>query len=148
MQGKSIPQKAQTKKRILIVDDHPLVRRGLTALIDNEPDLAVCAEAATLRAGLVAFASFKPDLVITDLSLMDDDGLDLVKDIRIRNEYLPVLVLSIHDTPLYIDRALQAGANGYVPKQEMSETLLIAIHQVLDGQTFMSATTRAKLVRT
>lgn len=148
MPGKSIPQRAQTKKRILIVDDHPLVRRGLTALIDNEPDLAVCAEAATLQAGFAAFASFKPDLVITDLSLMDDDGLDLVKDIRLRNEHLPVLVLSIHDTPFYIERAFQAGANGYVPKQEMSETLLIAIHQVLDSQTFMSATTKAKLART
>ncbi len=134
-----------TRRRILIVDDHPLVRRGLRALIDSEPDLRVCAEAATHKEGLVAIVLSRPDLVIADLSLGAGNGLDMLKDIRTRHAHLPVLVLSMHDASLYAERALRAGANGYVTKQEMGETLLVAIRCVLGGDTYISPKVRAGL---
>ena len=145
MCAKISARKPQTKRRILIVDDHPLVRNGLSALIDNEPDLTICAEAATERAGLDAIAASQPDLVVADLSLKDGDGLELVKQIRLHDKHLPVLVLSMHDTPLYAERAFKAGASGYVTKQEMSETVPLAIRRVLNGQKYLSPTTEIKL---
>ena len=137
---KSLSRASPTRRRILIVDDHPLMRRGLTALIDNEPDLIVCAEAATPRAGFEAIASARPDLVITDLSMGDgvSAGLTLVQDIRSGYADMPVLVLTIHDAPQYARRAFSAGANGYVNKQELGETLLVAIRCVLNGQKYLS----------
>jgi DNA-binding NarL/FixJ family response regulator len=129
-------QSAPVKRRILIVDDHPLVRRGLTALINAEPDLFVCAEAASQRDGLGAIAAARPDLVIADLSLSDGDGLELVREIRSRHVGLRVLVLTMHDAPLYVRRAFAAGAGGYVTKLELTETLLVAIRSVLRGETF------------
>jgi len=133
------------KQRILIVDDHPLVRRGLTALIDNEPDITVCGEAVTQREGLVAITYFRPDLVITDFWLEEGDGLQLVKEIRLHHKQLPVLLLSMHELPIYAERALQAGANGYVAKQEMADTVLIAIRCVLDGDEYLSPKIRLGL---
>lgn len=133
------------KQRILIVDDHPLVRRGLRVLIDSEPDLRVCAEAATHQEGLVAIIPSRPDLVIADLSLGAGNGLDMLKDIRTSHAHLPVLVLSMHDASLYAERAFRAGANGYVSKQEMGETLLVAIRCVLGGDTYISPKVRAGL---
>jgi DNA-binding NarL/FixJ family response regulator len=124
--------------RILIVDDHPLVRRGLKALIDGEPDLMVCGEAATHRAGLEAVASTRPDLVIADLSLGDGDGLETVREIRAGHRDLPVLVLSMHDLPVYAERALRAGAGGYVSKQEMGEVVLVGVRRLLGGGRFLS----------
>jgi DNA-binding NarL/FixJ family response regulator len=126
----------QEKRRILIVDDHALVRRGLAALINAEPDLTVCAEAASRGDGLVAIAVTRPDLVITDLSLIDGDGLELVRDIRSRHIGLPVLVLSLHDSPKYVRHAFEAGAKGYLAKQNMTEGLMLAIRSVLRGETY------------
>ena len=134
----STTRETPAKRRIVIIDDHPLVRRGLTALIDNEPDLRVYAEAAGHRTGLEAIASSRPDLVITDLSLGDDDGLALVQAIRSRDAGLPVLVLSMHNTAMWAQRAFKAGASGYASKQEMGETLLIAIRCVLGGERYVS----------
>ncbi len=134
------------KKRILIIDGHPLLRRGLTALIDNEPDLSVCGEAATQREGLDAIAATTPDLVIADVQLEDGDGLDLVKQIRLHHQHLPVLLISMNDQPQSVERALQAGANGYVSKQQMSETVLTAIRCVLDGEQYVSPDIREGLV--
>ena len=134
------------KRRILIVDDHPLVRRGLSALIDNEPDLTVCAEATTERAGLAAIAATLPDLVIVDLSLKESAGLEMVKEIRLRHQKLPVLVLSMHDATIHAERAFQAGASGYVSKHEMSETVLIAIRRVLNGEKYLSAKTEVERI--
>ena len=133
------------RRRILIVDDHPLVRRGLRSLIDSEPDLRVCAEPATHHEGMAAIASARPNLVIADLSLGDSDGLEMVKDIRASRENLPVLVLSMHDASIYAERAFRAGANGYVSKQETGETLLVAIRCVLGGERYMSPKIRAGL---
>ena len=138
MRDETCSRETPAKRRILIVDAHPLVRRGLTALIDNEPDLVVCAAAATPGAGLEAIASSRPDLVIADLSLEAGAGLAMVKDIRSHDAEMPVLVLSMHDAPRYAERAFRAGAGGYVLKQEMSETLLVAIRRVLSGQKFVS----------
>jgi DNA-binding NarL/FixJ family response regulator len=145
MHGEGSAEKSTVKRRILIVDDHPLVRRGLTALIDHEPDLTVCAEAATLREGIEAIESSRPDLVIADLSLGIDDGLAMVEEVHSGHEDLPVLVLTMHDAPLYARRALRAGARGYVTKQEMIETLLVAIRRLLDGGEFVSPEIRAGL---
>jgi DNA-binding NarL/FixJ family response regulator len=145
MRTKKSSQGPRAKRRILIVDDHPLVRRGVTALIDNEPDLTVCAEAATQRAGLEAIDASRPDLVIVDLSLGDDDGLALVKAIRSRHEDLPVLVFSMHDAPVWALRAFQAGADGYVSKQEMGDTLLAAIRCVLGRERYVSPKMRTGL---
>lgn len=127
-----------TQRRILIVDDHPLVRRGLTALIESEPDLTVCGEAAGYPTGLDAIAALGPDLVIADLSLGDGDGLELIRRSRERLGSVPILVLTMHDGPLHVKRALRAGASGYVTKQELSETLLIAMRCVLDGEEYVS----------
>lgn len=129
----SSQQTMLAKRRILVIDSHPLVRRGLTALIDDEPDLTVCAEAAMHRAGLEAISSSEPELVITDLLVEGNDPLDLVKDIRAMYKALPILVFTMHEASRFAQRAFQAGANGYVTKQEMGETLLLAIRQMLDG---------------
>jgi DNA-binding NarL/FixJ family response regulator len=148
MGGQDSLQVPQVRRRILIVDDHHLVRRGLTVLIGNEPDLVVCAAAATHQEGLAAIAIFHPDLVIADLSLGDDDGLALVQDIRLGHADLPVLVLTIHDTLACAEQALRAGASGYVSKQEMSDALLVAIRSVLDGERYLSPKIRAAFAAT
>jgi DNA-binding NarL/FixJ family response regulator len=119
------------RRRILIVDDHPLMRRGLVALIDAEPDLLVCAQAATRREAIDAIAAVKPDLAIIDLSLRDDDGLGLVRQVCASRIGPPVLVLTVHETPHHIRRAFAAGAIGYVTKREMTGTLLLAIRSAL-----------------
>lgn len=136
------PAVTKTRQRILIIDNHPLVRRGLSTLIDNEPDLMVCA-AVTRCEALEAIATRRPDLVITDLWLAEADGFGPITAIRASHADLPVLVLSMHVAPRYAQRALHAGANGYVSKQEMGETLLIAIRSVLDGDTYVSPKMRA-----
>ena len=133
------PERTPGKKRILIVDDHPLMRRGLTALIDSEPDLVVCAEVGNRQAALEALVRGPPDLAIVDLSLEGgDDGLDLVKALKIRSPSIPALVLSMHPEALYAERALRAGARGYLAKQHLGEAVLAAIRRVLAGRIYMS----------
>jgi len=126
------------KKTILIVDDHPVLRRGLAVLIESEPDLAVCAEAATCPAALEAIRESQPDLVIVDLELGEGHGLDLIKDMKKRHPEIPALVLSMHDESVYAERSLRAGARGYVTKQQLDDTVLVAIRRLLDGETYMS----------
>jgi len=131
-------RRTPAKRRILIVECHSLVRRGLTALIDNEPDLVVCGAAATLAEALEAIAPSLPDLVIAGHSPDGMAGLATVKGIRAGHEDLPILVLSMHDAPSYAARAFLAGASGFVTKREMGETLLIAIRSVLAGEKYES----------
>jgi DNA-binding NarL/FixJ family response regulator len=131
------------KRRILLVDVHALPRRGLAALINNEPDLSVCIEAATHPSALKAINSADPDLVIVDVSFKDGAGLDFVKKIRSRRPHLPLLLMSIHVAPVYAEWAFQAGANGYVTKQELDGTVLIAIRNVLDGEQYLSPKVRS-----
>ncbi len=127
------------KKAIIIADDHPLMRRGLTALIDSEPDLVVSGEAGACGTALQAIARRPPDLAIIDLSLEGgEDGLDLVKALKIRSPPIPSLVLSMHPEAIYAERALRAGARGYLSKQQLGETVLVAIRRVLSGRIYMS----------
>ncbi len=136
MDSKVPARETTVKRQIVVIDNHPLVRRGLSELIDNEPDLEVCAECVTPRAALEAITATKADLVITGLSLNDGigDGLVLLADIRSQHADLPVLVLSMHDGARWAERAITAGANGFLSKQEIDETLLVAIRTVLDGK--------------
>ncbi len=133
------------RRSILIVDDHPMLRRGLASLIESEPGLSVRGEAATRTAALDAIRASPPDLVIVDLMLGDSHGLDLVKDMKIRHPRIPALVLSMHDEALYAERSLRAGARGYVTKQELDDTLLTAIQRVLAGEIYMSGKLQARL---
>ncbi len=129
--GASSPE----KRRILIVDANPLLRRGLAALIGAEPDLAVPAEAATAREALDAIAAVRPALVIADFSFEPGLGPDLVREIRARHHGLPVLMMSIDDGPLYVERALAAGAVGCVSKQALNGKALSAIRAALGSGT-------------
>lgn len=136
MPRKRTAQRAHAKRRILIVGNQPLARRGLRELIDAEPDLTVCAEAANPREGLGAIEETRPDLVIADLSLGPGDGLELVRTIRTRHAGLRVLVLTVHETPRYVRLAFAAGASGHVSKRELNETLLMAMRSVLRGENY------------
>jgi len=132
-------------RKIFIVDDHPLLRRGLSALIDSVPDLVVAGEAGTVAAALEALGKSQPDLVVVDLVLDGGDGLDLLQQIKALNPAIPTLVLSMHDEARYAVRSLRAGANGYVHKGRLDATVLIAIRKVLAGETYMSRQVQAQL---
>lgn len=130
---------SQIKKcRVLLVDDHPIVRQGLALLIDREPDLCVCGEAEGAHTAFHAIETLRPDLVVLDISLSGPDGLDVLKEIRMKTENLPVLILSMHDESIYAERAMRAGANGYIMKQEATERVLIAIRRILQGDVYLS----------
>jgi DNA-binding NarL/FixJ family response regulator len=129
---------APAKSRIFLVDDHAMFREGLRQLIEREPDMTVCGDAADSAAALAGIEATKPDLVIVDLSLGGASGIDLIKTIKSQYEDLPVLVVSMHEEALYSERALRAGAMGYVMKHEPSKTVKTAIRKVLDGDLFLS----------
>ena len=124
--------------KILIVDDHPLVRAGLAQLIGDCPDLEVCAEAADMAEALKQIDSTNPDLAIIDLSLAGGSGLDLIEHIKSRNRNILMLVASMHDEMLYAERVLAAGARGYINKQEAQDSIIRAIRQVLSGKVYLS----------
>src|ERR1700693_6601418 len=126
------------KKMVFVVDDHPIVRQGLTLLINQESDLAVCGEAKEMHSALSAILAVRPDILIVDISLNGPDGLELLKNIRISSPRLPVLILSMHDESIYAERALRAGANGYIMKQEDTEKGLIALRRILSGEIYVS----------
>ena len=138
MQAESQAAAQSAKSNIFIVDDHPIVRQGLAELINREPDLTVCGDAEEAGAALRRIDSLRPDLVIVDISLSGPDGLDLLKDIRARDAHLPVLILSMLDELIYAERALRAGANGYIMKQEATEKVLVAIRRILGGEIYVS----------
>ena len=146
-----MPRKPHTtdqakRKKILLVDDHPLMRRGQADLLNREPDLAVCGEAGTAREAMEAIAKLKPDLVLVDMALPDKDGLELIKDIQALHPGLPVLAMSMQDESLFAPRVLRAGGRGYVMKQEGPELLAGAIRTVLSGQVALSPRMSAKLL--
>lgn len=132
---------------MLIVDDHPIVRQGLAQLIKQEADLSVCGEAEEAHKAFEAVAALKPDMIIVDISLKHIDGIELIKRVRVQDEALPILVLSMHDESLYAERALRAGARGYIMKQEANEQVVMAIRQVLSGGIYLSDKMRNKLLR-
>jgi DNA-binding NarL/FixJ family response regulator len=132
--------------RILIVDDHPMMREGLRTLISRERDLTVCGEAETARQALDAVASLKPDLVLVDITLPGRNGIELIKDICALQHALSILVISMHDESLYAERVLRAGARGYIMKQESGPTMMQAIRQVLAGRIYLSEKMSARIL--
>jgi DNA-binding NarL/FixJ family response regulator len=127
-----------SKAKIFLVDDHPIVRQGLTVLINREPDMEVCGEADNAPAAMQGLAAAQPDAALIDISLEGPDGLELLKTIRIKEPILPVLILSMHDESTYAERSLRAGANGYIMKQEATERVLVAIRRILEGKVYLS----------
>jgi DNA-binding NarL/FixJ family response regulator len=125
-------------KRIFLVDDYPMVRNGVAELIRKESDLEICGESDTAEQAMRALTSTPADLIIVDLSLAGRSGLELIKDLRARYPELLILVLSMHAEQLYAERALHAGANGYIMKTASEEALIKAIRKVLDGQVYVS----------
>jgi len=141
------PAPHDLRKTVLIVDDHPYLRKGVAEVINLEKDLRVCCEVGTAREGLSAVAKCRPDAVIVDLSLGEGSGLDLIKDLYAREPKLPVLVFSMHHENLYAERAIRAGARGYVMKSEPVETLLAALRKILRGQIAVSENIVSRLIR-
>ena len=133
--------------RILVVDDHPVVREGLVRVLERENGLKVCAEAASISEALEAVQAAKPDLAIVDISLGGQNAIELIKDIRVRHPRLMVLVHSMHDESVYAERSLQAGASGYLMKREPVQQLLVAIHRVLAGEIYLSENMTREMLR-
>jgi DNA-binding NarL/FixJ family response regulator len=128
----------QKKTRIMLVDNQPMIRRGLADLINGEKDLAVCGEAADASAGLDLIPTVRPDLAIIDISLSNWNGIELIKEIRTRYPKVPILVLTMHDEEVYAERSLRAGASGYVMKDKTAATMMSAIRRVLSGHIYTS----------
>jgi len=138
---------APMRHPVFIVDDHPLVREGLQKLIANEPDLAVCGEAEEANEAFARIEATKPEVVIVDLSLRGESGLDLIRRIQLLAQPPKALVLSMHDETHYAERALRAGAVGYVMKRETTSNIITAIHEILQGGVFVSETMASQMAK-
>jgi DNA-binding NarL/FixJ family response regulator len=137
----------KSKRTVFVIDDHPIVREGLTQLINREPDLTVCGTAEDIYEALKAMQTLKPDIALADISLKGADGIELIKNLKIRMPALPVLVLSIHDESIYAPRALRAGARGFIMKQEATENVLLALRRVLSGEIYLSKRMANKMLQ-
>ncbi|MCK5163329.1 MAG: response regulator transcription factor [Desulfobacula sp.] len=126
------------KKKILLVEDHPIFRLGLAELINQEEDFIAFGDSKDVEPAIMEIGTLKPDLIIADITLKNSDGIDLVKYVKKHHKNIPVLVLSMHDEYLYAQRALHAGARGYIMKQEAMESVVTAIHHVLDGKIYLN----------
>lgn len=135
------------EKRIFLVEDHPITRSGIAALINLEPDLVVCGEADAAPQAIELIAKARPDLALIDISLKSMSGIELLKNIRGMLPHLPVLIISMHDENIFTERALRAGANGYIMKIEASEKVLYAIRRVLEGELYLSENMKEKILR-
>jgi DNA-binding NarL/FixJ family response regulator len=133
-----VGKSTQEKTRILIVDDHPLFCEGLRRVIDRHPALTVCGQAPDAVSAMKAVAELKPDLALVDISLEKTNGIDLIKSLKAKYEELPILVVSMHDESLYAERALRAGAQGYIMKNQPIQIVRDAIFKVLAGDIFLS----------
>jgi DNA-binding NarL/FixJ family response regulator len=129
---------SEEKKRVIIVDDHPLFRDRLSQLINHELDMEVCGESETAEQAIQLIRSLTPDLVIVDITLKGSSGLELIKGIRALSIGIPVLILSMHEESLYAERALRAGATGYITKNQAADEVLAAIRRVLTGEIYLS----------
>ena len=136
---------AAGKTSLLLVDDHAIVRQGLAALLAREADFAICAEAGTYEDGLAALRAHRPDGVVLDLSLRDRSGLEWIREARAQGYAGPILVLSMHDESLYAEKALRAGAQGYVMKDQAEDALVAALRAVRSGRTYLSPAAEALL---
>ncbi len=128
----------KNKSRIVIVDDHPIVREGLSDLINKEDDLAVCGEAEDGQGAMAVIRELEPDIAIVDISLQETSGLELIKDLKVQHPSMPVLALSMYEESLYAERVLRAGAKGYIMKREATKNVVMAIRKVLSGQLYLS----------
>jgi len=137
---------AQKKSRILIIDDHVMVREGVAEIIKHEPDLDVCGTATTAHEGIEAVRKLKPDLILVDITLPGKNGIEFIKDVRAMNPDLRILVMSMHDESLYVDRVLRAGGRGYIRKQEGGEKLIAALRRVMRGEIAVSEKMTGKLL--
>lgn len=129
---------APRKRKVFLVDDHPMVRERLAELINQEADLEVCGEAEDSIAATKLIGQLQPDLAIVDITLKDTYGIELVKTLKEREDHIPVLVLSMHEESMYGERAIRAGASGYLNKQEASKKVISAIRTILSGEVFVS----------
>ena len=135
------------KKKIFVVDDHPLMREGLCGVINHEADLMVCGVAENAHQAMEAIPKTVPDLALIDITLPGKNGLELVKDLKAMHPHLAILAISLHDETLYAERMLRAGANGYITKQQPPEELVKAIRQVLGNSVYVSKEMSEKLLR-
>jgi DNA-binding NarL/FixJ family response regulator len=131
--------------RVLLVDDHALVRQGMAAIIIEQPDMSVCGEADGVRSAIAAVAETNPDVALVDLSIKDGDGLELLRDIRSRFPDVRTVVISMYDETVYAERALRAGAKAYIMKSEAAKTVIAAIRRVLRGEMFLSPRMSSRL---
>lgn len=134
------------KTRIILVDDHPIVRRGIADLINSEADLSVVGDAGTMQEAMSLASTVKPDLMIVDVSLDGNNGIELMKNLSSRWSTLPILAYSMHDEAIYAERALRAGAKGYVMKEAEPDSLLAAIREVLKGKIYLSSAMSDRLL--
>jgi DNA-binding NarL/FixJ family response regulator len=140
-------QVKDTRARILLVDDHAVVRYGIAQLINRQSDLVVCGEEEDASRAMTAIAALKPDLVIADISLKDSSGLELMRNIKAQYPKLPVLVVSVHEESIYAEIAFRAGALGYLMKEEAVEKILNAIRRVLSGSIYVSDAQAARMLQ-
>lgn len=138
---------AQGKSRIFLVEDHPIVREGLTMLIGGEGDLTICGSAGSVRETMPMVRKLKPDAVVVDITLDDGNGLDLIKELHDYDAKLPILALSMHDEAVYAERAMRAGAKGYIMKSEAMDKVRAAIRRVLGGEIYVSEKMATRMVQ-
>lgn len=145
--GKINPATDPAVTRIVIVDDHPATRLGLGACIAMEPDLEVCGQAADIAEAMKVIHETKPDIAIIDISLKTDDGIELIKRLKYRNDSVRILVWSMYEDSLYADRALRAGAMGYINKQQATDTVIDAIRHILKGEVYLGPEMSAQVLK-
>ncbi len=146
MTAKTKKAAGNERRKILLVDDHPMMREGLRQIIGNEPDLVVCGEAESAAEAVELFKSRQPELVLADITLPDKNGLELIKDLLAMDPKLSVLVISMHDENMYAERVLRAGGRGYIMKQAGGKKIMEGIRQVLSGQIYVSEKMSAKIL--
>jgi DNA-binding NarL/FixJ family response regulator len=139
--------KKPAQKKILVVEDHPMTREGLRAVINREPDLVVCGEAENSRSAMEAIQKLAPDLLLVDITLPGKSGLEIVKDVKALHPGLAILGLSMHDESFYAERMLRAGAGGYISKEQPAGELIKAIRKVLDHHVYLSADASERLLQ-
>ena len=147
MSKQNQPTIRKGKARVLLVDDHPILRKGLAQMINMEQDLTVCGEAEEAGKAFELVGTLQPDVAVVDISLKTGNGIELVKNIKARYPELPILVLSMHDESLYAERALRAGSLGYIMKEEATEQVLVAIRRVLKGEIFLSEKMKSRMLQ-
>jgi DNA-binding NarL/FixJ family response regulator len=140
-------QLVRGKTKVLLVDDHPILRAGLSKLINQESDMAVCGEAEDGPTAFEMVGRVQPDIAVIDISLKGGNGIELIKNLKARHPDLPMLVLSMHDESLYAERAIRAGSRGYIMKEEAIEQVLIAIRKVMAGEIFLSERMKNRMLQ-